>query len=108
MNLDTAFCMDVGQVKTGDDREDTFVKMLQEVVRVTAPIAYGIASHYPSVQTLTKALKERGPLALEDIKVCIIFYFGTLVDTSHPLTPQRIEKRKQKRSGYGCEDRPGS
>jgi len=69
MNLDTSFCMDVGQVKTGDDKEDTYVKMLQEIVRVTAPIAYGVAAEYPNVVDLIKGLKQRGPTALEDLKV---------------------------------------
>ena len=61
--------MDVGQVKTGDDKDDTFVKMLQEIVRVTAPVAYGIAAKYPNVVSLVKGMKELGPLALEDLKV---------------------------------------
>ncbi|KJZ71918.1 hypothetical protein HIM_08674 [Hirsutella minnesotensis 3608] len=37
------FCMESGQVKTGDGSKDTYVKMLQEIVRITAPIAYGVA-----------------------------------------------------------------
>ncbi|KAI9721972.1 MAG: hypothetical protein M1812_001930 [Candelaria pacifica] len=69
MNLDTSFCMDVGQVKTGDDKDDTYIKMLQEIVRVTAPVAYGIASEYPSVMALTKGFRTKGPTALEDIMV---------------------------------------
>lgn len=69
MTLETSFCMDNGQIKTGDDKEDTFVKMLQEVVRVTAPVAYGIAAQYPSVLRLVKAFRKHGPTALEDLKV---------------------------------------
>jgi crossover junction endonuclease EME1 len=69
MNLDTTFCMDVGQVKTGDDKDDTYVKMLQEIVRITAPIAYGIASEYPNVVALTRGFRENGPLALQDLMV---------------------------------------
>ncbi len=69
MNLDTSFCMDAGQVKTGDDKDDTYVKMLQEIVRVTAPVAYGIASEYPNVMALTKGFREKGPTALEDLMV---------------------------------------
>ncbi|KKK27316.1 hypothetical protein ARAM_000468 [Aspergillus rambellii] len=38
---DSAFCMDGGQVKPGENKSDTFVKMLQEVNRVTASMAYG-------------------------------------------------------------------
>lgn len=70
MNMDTSFCMDVGQVKTGDDKEDTFVKMLQEIVRVTAPIAYGVAAEYPTVVDLVRGFRTKGPTALEDLKVC--------------------------------------
>ncbi|MCJ1384966.1 hypothetical protein MMC17_008084 [Xylographa soralifera] len=67
-NFEVSFCMDVGQVKTGDDKDDTFIKMLQEVIRVTTPIAYGIAAEYPSVVSLVAAFKEHGPLVLEDLK----------------------------------------
>jgi crossover junction endonuclease EME1 len=65
---DSAFCMERGQVKPGEDRADTFVKMLQEVNRVTAPIAYGIAAHYPSATDLLRAMKQHGPGMLEDVK----------------------------------------
>jgi crossover junction endonuclease EME1 len=57
MALDTAFCMETGQVKTGDNAADTFVKMLQEVNRITAPIAYGITAEYPSVQKLIRGFE---------------------------------------------------
>lgn len=67
---DSAFCMDVGQVKSGEDKLDTFVKMLQEVNRVTAPMAYGIAGQYSSVTDLIQAMHRNGPLMLEDVKVC--------------------------------------
>ena len=70
MNLETSFCMESGQVKTGEDKDDTFVKMLQEVVRVTPPIAYGIASEYPNAVSLLKAFRDHGPLVLEDLQVC--------------------------------------
>jgi crossover junction endonuclease EME1 len=60
MTLDTAFCMDNGQVKTGDGASDTWVKMLQEVNRITAPIAYGIAAEYPSASALVEAFDEKG------------------------------------------------
>lgn len=63
-----AFCMDVGQVKTGDNPLDTYVKMLQEVQRVTPAMAYGIANLYPNVGELVKAFREEGPLVLEDVK----------------------------------------
>ena len=67
---DSAFCMDVGQVKTGEDQTDTFVKMLQEVNRVTASMAYGIVARYPTVGDLVEAMKRGGPGLLEDVKVC--------------------------------------
>ncbi|KAL1971332.1 hypothetical protein VTN77DRAFT_284 [Rasamsonia byssochlamydoides] len=65
---DSAFCMEVGQVKSGEDKADTFVKMLQEVNRVTAPMAYGIAAKYPSVTDLLRGMKQHGPSLLEDVR----------------------------------------
>ena len=62
--------MDVGQVRTGDDKADTYVKMLQEIVRVTLPVALGIASEYPDVTSLVRGFREGGPLILENITVC--------------------------------------
>lgn len=67
---EASFCMDVGQVKTGDDKDDTFVKMLQEIVRVTLPVAYGIATQYPSVVKMVQAMKRDGPLFCQDLKKC--------------------------------------
>ncbi|KFY34656.1 hypothetical protein V494_06582 [Pseudogymnoascus sp. VKM F-4513 (FW-928)] len=68
MALDTAFCMETGQIKTGEDAPDTYVRMLQEVNRVTAPIAYGIAAEYPSVKTLVEALKKEGKDTLTHVR----------------------------------------
>ncbi|KAK2606908.1 hypothetical protein N8I77_005630 [Diaporthe amygdali] len=68
VNESAAFCMDSGQVRTGDGPADTYVRMLQEVVRVTAPIAYGIAGQFPTVSQLVRGLEEEGPLALEGIR----------------------------------------
>lgn len=81
MKLDTSFCMESGQVKAGEDKNDTYVKMLQEVVRVTAPIAYGIAAEYPNVISLVRGLRRHGQFALEDIEVCT------------PITESRKEER---------------
>lgn len=67
-NESAAFCMDSGQVRTGDGPADTYVRMLQEVVRVTAPIAYGIAGQFPTVGRLVRGLEDEGPLALEAIR----------------------------------------
>ena len=67
-SLDTGFCMDTGQVKTGEDAADTYVRMLQEVFRVTPSIAYGIVAEFPTLRELVKVLKDQGPLALEDCR----------------------------------------
>lgn len=72
MNLDTTFCMESGQVRTGEDKDDTFVKMLQEVHHVTPPIAYGIASEYPNIISLVKAFQKHGPLILKDLQVYLL------------------------------------
>ena len=69
MDLDTAFCIESGQIKTGDDNEDTYAKMLQEVARVTLPIAYGIALKYPNVLKLVESFEKHGPTALENLQV---------------------------------------
>ncbi|KAL2044281.1 hypothetical protein N7G274_002986 [Stereocaulon virgatum] len=68
MNLNTTFCMESGQVETGEDKDDTFVKMLQEIHHVTPPIAYGIASNYANVISLIKAFRTHGPLVLKDLQ----------------------------------------
>ncbi|KAF6819276.1 alpha-mannosyltransferase [Colletotrichum plurivorum] len=62
------FCMETGQVRTGEDVKATYVRMLQEIVRVTAPIAYGIATRYETVPELVKGLEEGGPLVLENLR----------------------------------------
>lgn len=63
-----AFCMETGQVRAGDGAGDTYVRLLQEVARVTAPVAHGIAAEFPSVPALVRGLGERGPLALEELR----------------------------------------
>ena len=70
MRLDTSFCMDSGQVKTGEDNDDTYVKMLQEVKMITVSMAHGIAAEYPNVGSLLNGFKRLGPLALEHVRVC--------------------------------------
>ncbi|TPX11879.1 uncharacterized protein E0L32_007377 [Thyridium curvatum] len=67
-NDTAAFCMETGQVRTGDGRRDTYVRMMQEIVRVTAPIAYGVAAEFDSVAKLVRGLEEGGPLRLEDCR----------------------------------------
>ena len=69
MRLDTSFCMDSGQVKTGDDADDTYIKMLQEVNMITVSMAHGIAAKYSNVSKLLKGFKDHGPLVLEDVRV---------------------------------------
>ncbi|KAL1866823.1 hypothetical protein VTK73DRAFT_4498 [Phialemonium thermophilum] len=63
-----AFCMESGQVRAGDGPRDTYVRLLQEVARVTGPVAYGVAAQFPSVRDLVRCFEDRGPLALEDIR----------------------------------------
>ncbi|KAI0136858.1 ERCC4 domain-containing protein [Xylariales sp. AK1849] len=67
-NASAGFCMESGQVKTGDGPRDTYIRMLQEVARVTAPMAYGIAVEYATVTDLVQGFEENGPLALEKCK----------------------------------------
>ncbi|KAH7198261.1 uncharacterized protein B0J16DRAFT_330137 [Fusarium flagelliforme] len=66
--LGAGFCMESGQVKTGEDTHDTYVRMLQEIVRVTAPIAYGVANEFNTVSKLVQGLETRGPTRLEGVK----------------------------------------
>lgn len=88
---DSAFCMDVGQVKTGEDKADTFVKMLQEVNRVTASMAYGIVTKYPSVTDLIRGMKIHGPTMLEDVRVCFVtLYWFTCILMVNMLTVLEI------------------
>ncbi|KAI8724434.1 ERCC4 domain-containing protein [Fusarium sp. LHS14.1] len=66
--LVAGFCMESGQVKTGENTKDTYVKMLQEIVRVTAPIAYGVAQEFTSVSELVRGLEAGGPTRLEGVR----------------------------------------
>lgn len=69
MARDAAFCMESGQVKSGKDAEEVYTNMLLANVRVTNPIAHGIAARYPNVSALVRGLEEKGPTALEHLKV---------------------------------------
>ncbi|KAK7948139.1 alpha-mannosyltransferase [Apiospora aurea] len=62
------FCMESGQVRTGDSPNEIFVRMLQENARITAPMAYGIVNKYKSVSELVRGFEAEGPLALENCK----------------------------------------
>jgi crossover junction endonuclease EME1 len=66
--LNTSFCMAPGQVSTGINRSDTFLKMLQEINRVTAPIAYGVAGEYDSATKLVEGFEVHGKDMLMDIR----------------------------------------
>ncbi|KAL4748940.1 hypothetical protein BDW72DRAFT_143284 [Aspergillus terricola var. indicus] len=65
---DSAFCMDSGQVKPGENASDTYIRMLQEISRVTASMAYGVVNQYPSVIDLVEGMRRSGPGMLEDVK----------------------------------------
>ncbi|KAG6009442.1 hypothetical protein E4U21_002357 [Claviceps maximensis] len=62
------FCMESGQVRTGDGVHDTYVRMLQEIVRITAPIAYGVAAEFNSVTKLVRGLEGGGPDILAAVR----------------------------------------
>ncbi|KIN01355.1 hypothetical protein OIDMADRAFT_145433 [Oidiodendron maius Zn] len=66
--LNTTFCMEAGQVRSGEDAADTFTRMLQEMTQITAAVAHGIAAEHPTVRELTAALQRDGPLALQDCR----------------------------------------
>lgn len=70
MRNEVTFCMDIGQVRSGNDKDDTFIRMLQQLTRLTPNMARGIASVYPGLKSLVCAMREQGPLLLEDIMVC--------------------------------------
>ncbi|KAK3392663.1 hypothetical protein B0T20DRAFT_421842 [Sordaria brevicollis] len=65
------FCMESGQVRTGIGLEEIYVRMLQEIARITAPIAMGIVNEYPRVAQLVLALEKGGPMTLENVRRAI-------------------------------------
>ena len=67
-NDTVGFCMDAGQVRTGLDRTDTYVRMLQEVQRVTPSMAYGIANEFATVGELVRGFRTEGPALLAQIR----------------------------------------
>lgn len=69
MNHNTSFCTDVGQVRTGNNAEDTYFKMLQEITRITAGVANGIMGEYKSVKELMNACKNAGDVVVADLEV---------------------------------------
>jgi len=70
-HLDTSFCADVGQVKPGLGKRDTYRKMLQEITRITPGIAAAIAKEYPDVRRLVGAIERGGGDVLAGIEVCL-------------------------------------
>ncbi|KAF4981362.1 hypothetical protein FZEAL_2792, partial [Fusarium zealandicum] len=66
--LGAGFCMESGQVKSGENAKDSYVRMMQEIVRVTAPIAYGVAEEFGSVTELVQGLEAGGPNRLEGVR----------------------------------------
>ncbi|TGZ82967.1 hypothetical protein EX30DRAFT_358063 [Ascodesmis nigricans] len=58
----------LGNVKTGANPEETFVRMLQEISRVTIPAATGIVGRTASVKGLVEMLEERGADALSAVR----------------------------------------
>ncbi|KAF3206117.1 hypothetical protein TWF679_009069 [Orbilia oligospora] len=69
LNNSANFCMDVGQVPSGKNVEDTYNKMLQTVHMSTAGVASAIQGEYPSIQKLYRAFMDNGEDVLKDIRV---------------------------------------
>lgn len=92
-NLKSAtFCMDTGQVRTGDDPRDTFVKMLQEVQRVTPSMAYGIVDKFDSVRKLVQGFDRHGNLLLEDVRKSVNKDGGWSDKRLGPMVSKRLFK----------------
>ena len=66
---DASFCMETGQVHSGKNNEDTYLKVLKQLNRITDKEAHGIASRYPNIVSLVRGFEEHGPLALENVPV---------------------------------------
>jgi crossover junction endonuclease EME1 len=62
------FCVDTGQVRSGENKHDTYVRLLQEISRITAPVASGISAEYNTVTKLVVGLRNNGPMSLEHVK----------------------------------------
>ncbi|RDW66069.1 hypothetical protein BP6252_09704 [Coleophoma cylindrospora] len=88
-SMDTTFSMESGQVKTGEDAADTFIKMLSEIRMLTPAVAHGIARRFPTVQQLVTGLQEGGPKALEDLR--------KVANKDGAVTDQRIGPALSKR-----------
>ncbi|KAG9252392.1 uncharacterized protein F5Z01DRAFT_726680 [Emericellopsis atlantica] len=64
---DVGFCMESGQVRSGDGPKDTYLRMLQEIARVSAPMAHGIAAEFESVPALVNGMLRGGPERLSNV-----------------------------------------
>jgi len=111
--LEAGFCIDVGQVKTGDDKEDTYLKMLQQTVRVTPAVALGVADKYPNVVSLVRGMRKHGPCALEDLEVWLIRFFcegswGWRWRWKEGFADCETEERESERGGEEWEGRDGA
>ncbi|KAK5632540.1 hypothetical protein RRF57_008254 [Xylaria bambusicola] len=67
-SANAGFCMESGQVSTGDGGKDTYIHILQQIARVTPAIAYGIAMKYESVTDLIRGFEKEGPLAIAECR----------------------------------------
>jgi crossover junction endonuclease EME1 len=68
-----------GQVRTGVDAGDTWLRMLQEIQFVTPSIAKGIIDNYPTIKSLYDAYKrckdkDEGEKLLTNIEVLHYYY----------------------------------
>lgn len=53
------FCMESGQIKTADTRTEIFVRMLQELPRITPSVAWGIVeAGFPGVRELVRGFRD--------------------------------------------------
>ena len=83
--------MESGQIKSGSTPEDTFLKMLQQVHRVTPQAADTIAGTYKSVHRLIRAFQQGGPEILEDLVV--YFHIITLINGSRGRPLRELQLR---------------
>lgn len=61
--------MESGQVESGKDTEDTYLKILQQIIRIAPKEALTIAAEYPSVRSLVQGFERHGELAIENLMV---------------------------------------
>lgn len=65
--LEAAYCTDLGQVKTGADAANTYLLMLQQIHKLTEPVAAAIVAEYPSLPSLIAGFRSAGPEMLQDL-----------------------------------------